>query len=116
EKFSVDKSSDVLVDAVIATEDDLFYEYHGVVPKSVIRAMYPEATGSESLSGGSTLTQQLVKNQILTNEVSFERKAKEMLLAMRVERYFEKDEIMEAYLNIIPYGREASGTNIAGIK
>src|SRR5699024_3208571 len=52
----------------------------------------------------------------LTNEVSFERKAKEMLLAMRVERYFEKDEIMEAYLNIIPYGREASGTNIAGIK
>src|SRR5699024_1243365 len=116
EKFSVDKAPDVLVDAVIATEDDLFYEHHGVVPKAVIRAMYQEATGAESSSGGSTLTQQLVKNQILTNEVSFERKAKEMLLAMRVERYFEKDEIMEAYLNIIPYGREASGTNIAGIK
>src|SRR5699024_8271961 len=55
EKFSVDKAPDVLVDAVIATEDDLFYEHHGVVPKAVIRAMYQEATGAESSSGGSTL-------------------------------------------------------------
>src|SRR5699024_2007966 len=107
---------DVLMDAVIATEDDLFYEHNGVVPKAVIRAMYQEATGAESVSGGSTLTQQLVKNQMLTNEVSFDRKAKEMLLAMRVENYFDKEEIMEAYLNVIPYGREASGSNIAGIK
>src|SRR5699024_8455528 len=116
EKFSIDHAPDVLMDAVIATEDDLFYEHNGVVPKAVIRAMYQEATGAESVSGGSTLTQQLVKNQMLTNEVSFDRKAKEMLLAMRVENYFDKEEIMEAYLNVIPYGREASGSNIAGIK
>src|SRR5699024_2721558 len=64
---------------------------------------------------GSTLTQQLIKNQILTNEVSFDRKAKEILLAMRLENFFEKDEIMEAYLNIVPYGRDASGKNIGGI-
>src|SRR5699024_2943115 len=62
------------------------------------------------------LTQQLIKNQILTNEVSFERKAKEILLALRLENFFEKDEILEAYLNIVPYGREASGRNIAGIQ
>src|SRR5699024_2449925 len=48
--------------------------------------------------------------------VSFDRKAKEILLAMRLENFFEKDEIMEAYLNIIPYGRDASGQNIAGIE
>src|SRR5699024_12405880 len=71
-------------------------------------------TGSQT--GGSTLTQQLIKNQILTNEVSFDRKAKEILLAMRLENFFEKDEIMEAYLNIVPYGRDAYGKNIAGIQ
>ena len=62
------------------------------------------------------MTQQLIKNQILTNEVSYERKAKEILLAMRLEHFMEKDEILEAYLNIIPYGRNANGQNIAGIE
>ena len=62
------------------------------------------------------LTQQLIKNQILTNEVSYERKAKEILLAMRLEHFMDKDEILEAYLNIIPYGRNANGQNIAGIE
>src|SRR5699024_1010941 len=81
-----------------------------------VRAIVQQATNSSTQSGGSTLTQQLVKNQILTNEVSFERKAKEILLAMRLERFFDKDEILEAYLNIIPYGREASGRNIAGVQ
>src|SRR5699024_6897790 len=66
--------------------------------------------------GGSTLTQQIIKNQILTNEVSFERKAKEILLAMRLEHFFDKDEILESYLNIIPYGRSGAGRNIAGIQ
>src|SRR5699024_11726759 len=65
---------------------------------------------------GSMLNQQLIKNQILTNELSFDRKAKEILLAMRLENFSEKDEIMEAYLNIVPYGRDASGKNIAGIQ
>src|SRR5690625_1554581 len=65
---------------------------------------------------GSTLTQQLIKNQILTNEVSFDRKAKEILLAMRLEKFFDKEEILEAYLNVIPYGRNSSGRNIAGIQ
>ena len=62
------------------------------------------------------LTQQLIKLQILTNEVSYERKAKEILLAMRLEHFMTKEEILEAYLNIIPYGRNANGDNIAGIE
>nr|WP_246569870.1 transglycosylase domain-containing protein [Lentibacillus saliphilus] len=108
--------SPVLIDAVIATEDEYFWTHNGIVPKAIVRAMVQEVTNASTKSGGSTLTQQLIKNQILTNEVSFERKAKEILLAMRLENFFDKDEILEAYLNIVPYGREASGRNIAGIQ
>ncbi|WP_221566413.1 transglycosylase domain-containing protein [Alkalihalobacillus sp. TS-13] len=108
--------SPYLVDAVIATEDEYFKEHEGIVPKAIARAIFQEVTGAAVQTGGSTLTQQLVKNQMLTSEVSFDRKAKEMLLALRLERYFEKDEILEAYLNIVPFGRNASGHNIAGIQ
>ncbi|MCJ0931779.1 transglycosylase domain-containing protein [Virgibacillus halodenitrificans] len=116
EETSLDKISPTLIDAVIATEDEYFEEHKGVVPKAIVRAIMQEALNSDVKTGGSTLTQQLIKNQILTNEVSFERKAKEILLALRLERFFEKDEILEAYLNIVPYGRNASGQNIAGIQ
>src|SRR5699024_3958337 len=108
--------SSVLIDAVIATEDQKFNEHKGVVPKAIVRAIVQEATNSDTKSGGSTLTQQLIKNQVLTNEVSFDRKAKEILLALRLETFFEKDQILEAYLNVIPYGRNAAGLNIAGIQ
>ncbi|TFJ92570.1 transglycosylase domain-containing protein [Lentibacillus salicampi] len=116
EEVSLENVSDVLKDAVIATEDEYFSEHKGIVPKAIVRALVQQVTNSGTQSGGSTLTQQLVKNQILTNEVSFERKAKEILIAMRLERFFEKDEILEAYLNIVAYGRDASGGNIAGIQ
>ncbi|GAA0600627.1 hypothetical protein GCM10009001_16360 [Virgibacillus siamensis] len=116
EEVSLDEVSDKLIHAVIATEDNNYRMHEGVVPKAIVRAMVQQVTNAPLQSGGSTLTQQLVKNQILTNEVSFERKAKEILIAMRVERFFGKDEILEAYLNIIPYGRDASGQNIAGIQ
>src|SRR5699024_9158393 len=73
--------SDLIKQAVIATEDELFYDHEGVVLKAIVRALFQEATNSDQNTGGSTLSQQLIKNQILTNEVSFERKAKEILLA-----------------------------------
>src|SRR5690606_12040012 len=85
-----------LIDAVIAVEDENFYDHNGVVPKAILRALFQEITNAETQTGGSTLTQQLVKNQILSSEVSFERKAKEILLALRLEKFFEKDEILEA--------------------
>jgi penicillin-binding protein len=103
-------------EAVISTEDQYFYEHDGIVPKAIMRAIVQEVTNSPVQTGGSTLTQQLIKNQILTNEVSFDRKAKEMLLALRLERFFDKDEILEAYLNVVPFGRNSSGKNIAGIQ
>lgn len=108
--------SDHLKNAVIATEDEFFYEHDGVVPKAIMRALFQEFTNSSNRSGGSTLTQQLIKNQILTDEVSFDRKAKEILLALRLERFFEKEEILEAYLNVADLGRNASGRNIAGVQ
>ncbi|MGP4041560.1 transglycosylase domain-containing protein [Gracilibacillus sp. D59] len=116
DEISLDKVSKHVRNAVIATEDEYFETHNGIVPKAIFRAVFQEVTNSATKSGGSTLTQQIIKNQILTNEVSFERKAKEMLLAMRLERFFEKDEILEAYLNIVPFGRNASGQNIAGIQ
>ena len=106
----------IVIDAVFATEDEYFEQHDGIVPKAIFRGLLQDVTNSDSQTGGSTLTQQLIKNQILTNEVSYERKAKEILLAMRLEHFMTKDEILEAYLNIIPYGRNANGQNIAGIE
>ena len=116
EKVQLKDVSDHVKNAVIATEDENFKNHNGVVPKSIMRAIVQEVTNSSVKTGGSTLTQQLVKNQILTNEVSFERKAKEMLLALRVEKFFNKDEILEGYLNIVPFGRNSNGENIAGVQ
>ncbi|QHS23041.1 penicillin-binding protein [Virgibacillus sp. MSP4-1] len=116
EEVDVDDVSDHVINAVIATEDQLFKDHQGIVPKAILRALFQEFTNSTTQSGGSTLTQQLIKNQILTNEVSFERKAKEILLALRLENFFKKEEILEAYLNVVPYGRDSSGRNIAGIQ
>ena len=112
----LDKISKIAIDAVLATEDEYFMEHEGIVPKAILRGLVQDVSNSDSQTGGSTLTQQLIKNQILTNEVSYERKAKEILLAMRLEKFMTKEEIMEAYLNIIPYGRSSSGANIAGIE
>ncbi|MCH7322423.1 penicillin-binding protein [Solibacillus sp. MA9] len=105
-----------VINAVLATEDEYFREHPGIVPKAVLRGLLQDVTNSSTQTGGSTLTQQLIKNQILTNEVSYERKAKEILLAYRLENFMSKEEILEAYLNIIPYGRNSSGRNIAGIE
>ena len=116
EEVSLDQVSNNLINAVVATEDQYFYQHHGVVPKAVFRALFQEVTNSSIQSGGSTLTQQLIKNQILTNEVSFQRKANEILLALRVEKFFSKKEILEAYLNVSSFGRNSSGRNIAGVQ
>lgn len=116
EEVSVKDISEDLINAVIATEDEYFYEHDGVVPKAIMRALFQEVTNSSLQTGGSTLTQQLIKNQILTNEISFERKAKEILLALRLEKFFEKEEILEAYLNVSTFGRNSSGRNIAGVQ
>ena len=109
--------SQYVKDGIIATEDSSFYQHNGIVPKALVRALLQEAVSTDSAtSGGSTLTQQLIKQQILTSEVTFKRKANEILYALRLEKYFTKDQILEAYLNVSPFGRNHNGLNIAGIE
>lgn len=116
ERIDYDDISPYVTEALIATEDEYFYEHNGVVPKAFLRATLQQVGGSESGTGGSTLTQQLVKNQLLTNETTFDRKATELLLAFRVEKLLNKEEILGAYLNAVSFGRNANGQNIAGIQ
>ncbi|MDH5160496.1 transglycosylase domain-containing protein [Heyndrickxia oleronia] len=116
EEVKIENVSKYLKDALIATEDKYFYEHNGIVPKALLRAVFQEVTNSSTQTGGSTLTQQIIKNQILTNEVSFDRKAKEVLLALRLEQFFKKDEILEAYMNVSTFGRNSSGQNIGGVE
>ena len=109
--------SQYVKDGIIATEDSSFYDHNGIVPKALIRALLQEVASSDSgATGGSTLTQQLIKQQILTSEVTFKRKANEILYALRLEKHFTKDQILEAYLNVSPFGRNNNGLNIAGIE
>ncbi|GCF93449.1 peptidase [Enterococcus florum] len=116
QKVNSDEISPWVKKAIVATEDEYFYEHHGVVPKAVVRALISEVTGLGGSSGGSTLTQQLIKQQVLTNETSFKRKANEIVLALDVEKYLSKDEILTAYLNVSPFGRNNKGQNIAGVE
>src|SRR5690606_23110902 len=80
EEVKIEDVSEHVINGIIAVEDENFFTHYGVVPKAVFRALFQEFTNAPIQTGGSTLTQQLVKNQSLTNEVSFERKAKEILL------------------------------------
>ena len=102
--------------AVTATEDENFYEHHGVLPKSLVRAVISEFTGIGVQTGGSTLTQQLVKMQFLTSQTTWRRKITEMFYAHKLEESFSKETILRAYLNSAPYGKNNSGENIQGIK
>ncbi len=113
---TIDEVSPLIVNAVIATEDESYRTHEGVVPKAIIRAGIQEIMNADSVSGGSTLTQQLIKQQILSNEVTHSRKAIEILYAIHLENHFNKEEILEAYLNISPFGRNNQGRNIAGVE
>ncbi|MHC5374990.1 transglycosylase domain-containing protein [Enterococcus sp. LJL120] len=112
---SSEEISTLLKDAIVSVEDENFYEHSGFVPKAVLRALISEVTGLGS-SGGSTLTQQLIKQQVLTDETTFDRKANEILLAAQAEKFYTKDEIVTTYLNVSPFGRNNRGQNIAGVQ
>ena len=109
-----DAISDNLKKAIIATEDEHFAEHKGVVPKAVIRATLGTLVGLGSSSGGSTLTQQIIKQQVVGDAPTLTRKATEIIDALALERVMSKDEILTTYLNIAPFGRNHKGQNIAG--
>ena len=100
-------------EAVIAAEDRDFYEHNGVSIRGIARAAWENLTGGKILEGGSTITQQYVKNAVLTPERTVTRKLKEAVLAIKLERQYSKDEILGFYLNTIYLGRGAYGIEAA---
>jgi penicillin-binding protein 1A len=103
----------VVVDAVVSTEDRHFFTEGALNPLSIVRAAISDVTGSGNLQGGSTITQQYVKQAYLSSERTLNRKVKEAALAVRLSRTESKDEILQNYLNTIYWGRGAYGIQAA---
>lgn len=108
----LDKISPLIANAAIAIEDDQFYKHNGVRIKSLIRAFVSTVFKGQT-QGGSTLTQQIVKNTLLTREQTLSRKIKEMIIAIRLEQKLTKAEILEIYLNEAPYSGNVYGVEEA---
>jgi len=109
---SIDKIPVIVREAFIATEDRNFYHHHGVDFGGIARAAWADWR-HEQFQGASTITQQLARRLFLSDQVSIARKVQEALLAIEIERYYTKDEILERYLNIIYFGSGAYGIEAA---
>lgn len=104
---------DVMRIATIAAEDDSFYRHWGIDIFSIARAAKANFQQKGIVQGGSTITQQLARSAFLSREQTMERKLKEILLAIKIERRYSKDQILDAYLNEVPYGSNAYGVESA---
>lgn len=102
----LDEVPPYLVETLIAVEDREFYNHFGVSPKSIARAIWVNASAGSVVQGGSTLTQQLVKNFFLSNERSLTRKGTEALMALLLELHYDKQQILEGYLNEVFLGQD----------
>ncbi|GAC1497787.1 MAG: PBP1A family penicillin-binding protein [Vulcanimicrobiaceae bacterium] len=108
----IDKIPPMVRNAFIATEDQHFYQHHGVDFGGIARAAYADYR-HQQFQGASTITQQLARALFLSNERSISRKIQEALLAMEIERYYTKEEVLERYLNLIYFGSQAYGVEAA---
>ena len=110
---NLDQINDNLKDATIVAEDRNFYNHAGISITGLMRSVIVDIIYREKRQGGSTITQQFVKNAMLTNDKSYVRKVKEIILSIELEARFSKEEILKMYLNEIPYGRNAYGIQAA---
>lgn len=106
--ISIDQAPQQLIHAVLAAEDSRFYRHHGVDLRGILRAFYTNLRHGTVRQGGSTITQQLAKNYFLTPERTLSRKLKELLMSLTMEVMYEKNEILEIYLNEIYLGHKGS--------
>ncbi|NWB94164.1 penicillin-binding protein 1B [Pseudomonas agarici] len=104
--IKIDQVPPYLLDTLVTVEDRDFYHHFGVSPKSIARAIWVNTSAGQMRQGGSTLTQQLVKNFFLTNERSLSRKLTEAMMALLLELHYDKKEILEAYLNEVFIGQD----------
>lgn len=110
---TIDEMSQPLIDAVVAAEDRDFFDHAGVDPMGIARALWNDIRSGSASQGGSTITQQYVKNVYLDSERTLTRKLREAVMAIKLERRYSKAEILERYLNTIYFGRGAYGVEAA---
>ncbi|MCC7436608.1 penicillin-binding protein, partial [Candidatus Nomurabacteria bacterium] len=112
-EIPLSEMGDNIKNASISIEDENFYSHNGIRPTSIIRAVWVNLTSRSLSQGGSTITQQIIKNTLLNTDKKFTRKVKEWVLALKLEKYFTKDQILEIYLNDNPYGGTIYGVEEA---
>ncbi len=113
EPITIDRVAKTLQDAVVAIEDHRFYDHSGVDVRAIGRALREDIERGKVVEGGSTITQQYVRNVLLTNEKTTKRKIREAILAIELERKYSKTEILERYLNAVYFGNGAYGIQAA---
>ncbi len=112
-RIPLERVSPNLVNATIAIEDKDYYKHGAISLPAIARAVVANYRTGASVQGGSTITQQFVKNALLDRKKLYSRKVREILLAYKIESHFSKEEILELYLNEIPYGRNSYGAEAA---
>lgn len=113
EYVPLEEIPDIIVSTFVAVEDERFYSHFGVDLKGIVRAAVKNIMSGSTVQGASTITQQLARNVFLSHERTFARKIREALIALKLERRYEKDEILEMYLNYIYFGAGAYGIKAA---
>jgi len=104
-----------IIQAILASEDDRFFEHPGVDYHGILRAVYALATTGQKAQGGSTITMQVARNFFLTNEKTYTRKLNEMILSLQIEQELSKEEILSLYLNKIYLGKRSYGVGAAAV-
>jgi penicillin-binding protein 2A len=116
DSVSIDKVPENLQEAIVAVEDNRFYEHGGFDVKGIFRAAFTNALAGSRVQGASTITQQLTKNALLSPEKTYRRKVEELFLAIEIEKVYKKEEILEMYLNTSYFGNGAWGVQNASKK
>ncbi len=110
-----DQISPDIKNATVAIEDEQFYQHHGIKPTAILRAVWVNLKSGQYSQGGSTITQQVIKNALLSQEKTLTRKIKEWILALKLERIMNKEQILTLYLNDSPYGGNIYGIEEASM-